>query len=96
MIMPIYPSAVIFDLIFANSVEFWSGRNPMTSEGAPRTIHTEGGEDVSLSLRRDGNVDVVVRAPGKPDAHLVIVPEGDVIAAYDEQGLAAIATPQPR
>jgi uncharacterized protein DUF3332 len=93
MIVPIYPSATIFDLIFTNSVEFWSGRNPMAAEST-KTIHTETGEDVSLRLRDDGKVDVTVAAPGKPDAHFVVVPEGDVLAAYDTDGLAAIATPE--
>jgi uncharacterized protein DUF3332 len=93
MIVPIYPSAVIFDLIFANSVEFWSGRNPMTSDSGARTLHTDDGSDVSLAPRPDGKIDVTVLAPGKPDAHFVVVPQGDLISAYDEHGaLAAVAT----
>ena len=94
MVVPIYPSAAIFDMIFANSVEFWSGKNPMASDAETRTIHTQDGEDVSFAPRPDGKLDVTIRAPGKDDLHLVVASEGDVITAYDEHGLAAIATPE--
>jgi hypothetical protein len=94
MVVPIYPSAVIFDMIFANSVEFWSGKNPMSAESASRTIHTADGQDLSFAPRPDGKIDVTIRAPGKDDVHLVVASEGDVLTAYDEHGLAAIATPE--
>ena len=87
VVVPVYPSATLFDMIFTNSVEFWSGRNPMAAEAnASRTMHTESGEEVSMRMREDGAIDVRVRAPQKPDTHLVVVPEGDSIAAYDENG----------
>jgi hypothetical protein len=87
MVVPIYPSAAIFDMIFTNTVEFWTGRNPMAAnDGTTRMVHTEDGEDVSMSLRDDGAVDVAIRAPSKPDLHLIVRPEGDSLAAYDDQG----------
>jgi hypothetical protein len=84
-IVPVYLSAGIFDLMFTNSVEFWSGRNPMAA-GATRSLETEDGQEVSMQMRDDGAIDVAVRAPSHPDAHLVVVREGDSIAAYDENG----------
>jgi hypothetical protein len=85
IIVPVYPSATLFDLVFTNSVEFWSGRNPMTA-GVTRTLHTENGEEVSMRMREDGNIDVSIRSPSQPDTQLVVVPEGDSIAAYDASG----------
>ena len=87
IIVPVYPSATIFDLIFTNTVEFWTGHNPMAAnEGATRMVHAESGEEVSMTLRDDGAVDVAIRAPAKPDLHLVVRHEGDSLAAYDDQG----------
>jgi len=97
VVVPIYPSATIFDMIFTNSVEFWSGRNPMTGDAdGARTLHSESGEDVSMRMREDGAVDVSIRAPSKPDTHLVVVHEGDSVAAYDDHGaLVARGVPLP-
>jgi hypothetical protein len=92
VVVPVYPSATIFDLVFTNSVEFWSGRNPMASnegaanDGAARSMHSESGEDVSMRMRDDGAIDVAIRAPSQPDTRWVVVREGDSVAAYDEHG----------
>lgn len=80
VVVPVYPSATLFDMVFTNSVEFWSGRNPMAA------MQTPSGEQVSMSMRDDGAIDVAIRAPEKPDTRLVVVPEGDSIAAYAEDG----------
>ena len=87
VIVPIYPSATIFDMIFTNSVEFWSGRNPMDTSGdATRTFQGENGEEVSLRMREDGAIDVAIHAPDRPVTRLVVVPEQDQIAAYGDDG----------
>ncbi len=87
VIVPVYPSATLFDLIFTNSVEFWSGRNPMAANaGTTRTVTTENGEEVTMRMRDDGSIDVAVRAPAQPVTNLVVVPEGDSLAAYDADG----------
>jgi len=86
VIVPIYPSATFFDLVFTNSVEFWSGRNPMDTTGNARSFQTENGDEVSMQLRDDGAIDVSVRSPDKPVTRLVVVPEKDAIGAYDADG----------
>ena len=50
IIVPIYPSATIFDVIFTNSVEFWSGRNPV-GPGPTTARCTPRPADVSLQPR---------------------------------------------
>ena len=41
-IVPVYEVAVLIDVIVLNSIEFWSGENPM-AEGDTRAIDTENG-----------------------------------------------------
>jgi hypothetical protein len=85
IIVPVYPSATLFDLVFTNSVEFWSGRNPMAAD-ATRNFRTEDGQEVSMRMREDGAIDVAIRSPEQADTHLIVVPESDSIAAYDDHG----------
>ena len=82
MILPVYPSAVIFDLMFVNSVEFWSGRNPMAM--GPET--TETGDRLAMELRSDGTVGATVRGPDGREQRYTVVREPGAISAYDEDG----------
>lgn len=82
MIIPVYPSATIFDLMFVNSVEFWSGRNPMAL--GPDT--TDRGERLALQPQPDGTLAATVRAPDGREQRFTVVREPGAIAAYDENG----------
>jgi uncharacterized protein DUF3332 len=96
VIMPIYPSATLFDMIFTNSVEFWSGRNPMAAAGETQTYSSDNGDSVSMRRRADGAIDVSIQSPSGAERKLVLVPgqASDSIAAYDENGqLVARALP---
>jgi hypothetical protein len=86
VIVPIYPCATLFDMIFTNSVEFWSGRNPMAGEAELRNLRSENGDEVSMRMRDDGAIDVAIHSPDRPVTRLVVVPDGDAIAAYDGDG----------
>ena len=93
IIVPVYPSATIFDLIFTNTVEFWTGQNPMASND----VQTPDGDKISMKLRDDGAVDVAIHSPSQPDVNLVVRDEGDSVAAYDQNGaLVARGVQLPR
>jgi Domain of unknown function (DUF3332) len=83
VVVPIYPCATLWDMIFTNSVEFWSGRNPMNEQVS---FQTETGEHVSMQMREDGAVDVAIQAVGQPVTRVVVVPEPESIGAYDADG----------
>jgi len=82
MIVPVYPSATIFDLMFVNSVEFWSGKNPMAMGPQP----ADTGEQVTMQLEPDGTVGATVRAPDGSEQQYRLVREPGAISAYDEHG----------
>jgi hypothetical protein len=87
-IVPVYASAALFDMVFSNSVEFWTGRNPMAAlPGTTNYVEGPNGERAVMTLREDRAIDVYVTAPGKPDQHLVLVREAFAVAAYDANGL---------
>lgn len=91
MIVPVYPSATIFDLMFVNSVEFWSGRNPM----AMGPDATETGDQLSMELQPDGTVGATVRDPDGSEQSYTVVREPGAISAYDEDGELAARTSAP-
>ena len=55
----IYTAAYVIDAVFANSVEFWTGKNPVMAN-ATRSFEGEHGELVSATFRPGGIVDVQV------------------------------------
>lgn len=43
-IIPVYEVAYLADVLVLNSIEFWSGSNPMVDVGTEKVIHGEDGE----------------------------------------------------
>lgn len=87
VLVPVYGSAALFDMIFANSVEFWSGKNPMAMlPGTTRTVAGADGERARMTLRPDGAIDVLFEGRTGPAERLVLVREGATLAAYDADG----------
>lgn len=61
-IIPVYELFVLADTLVLNSVEFWSGRNPVLSSRDGRTVTrvaTADPELIRLEIRRDGRLEQV-------------------------------------
>lgn len=52
-IVPVYEISLIADLFILNSIEFWSGDNPLKPAESTRTIETEDGS-YTIETRSDG------------------------------------------
>jgi hypothetical protein len=88
LIAPIYGVVNLFDVFFANVVEFWSGQNPMASvPGTQRWAYGPGGEAARMTLREDGAIDVLLTTPGHPAEHFSLVREADGVALRDARGV---------
>lgn len=87
--VPVYGFAVLIDAVFANSVEFWTGDNPVNADAgsAVRVVHGPGGEKVRMTRLAPGVMDVEMTAPDGATSALVLVLEGDAVAAYDQAGV---------
>ena len=84
-VVPIYGLAALIDAVFANSVEFWTGENPIIA-GTSRTLYGENGEIVRATFNGDRTIDlVVIEADGTTHA-LSVAREGDTLAARDADG----------
>lgn len=52
-IVPVYEVAYLADILVLNSIEFWSGSNPVAELGSIRTIHGEKGT-YAIRTNEDG------------------------------------------
>jgi hypothetical protein len=86
-LIPVYGFSMLFDVIFANSVEFWTGGNPIAAvPGTTRVVRGPGGEEARATWRADGAIDLEVREPGGRVHALTFVPEAEGVAALDAEG----------
>jgi hypothetical protein len=98
---PIYPLAGLVDVLFANSVEFWSGSNPITAKLEPQTVVGPNGEVASLIPVENGARIVVTEPSGAVHSMTLLREAPGVVAAYDAEGtlvrrLIGLGTDQPR
>lgn len=85
-VIPIYGVAGFIDVMFANSIEFWTGKNPiMASAGTTKVVHGENGELMTLTMLQSGAIDVRVEQAGGEPAHFTVVREANGMSAWDDQ-----------
>ena len=54
-IVPVYPIAIFADAVVLNSIEFWTGNNPMASNvGETKIVTNTAGEDIQITTTEKG------------------------------------------
>jgi hypothetical protein len=86
-VIPVYGFSVLFDAIFANSVEFWTGSNPMTAAIEPRTVVGPNGGLATLLPVAGGARLTLVEGSGAVHQMTLLREAPGVVAAYDADGL---------
>jgi hypothetical protein len=99
-VSPIYPLAGMVDMLFANSVEFWSGNNPITAQLEPRTVVGPNGEVASLIPVENGARIVITEPSGAVHTATLLREAPGVVAAYDGEGrlvsrMAGVGSAEP-
>ena len=97
-IIPVYPIAGFCDLIIFNSIEFWSGTNPISGQdrlakaGDQKHVVGPNGEVAVSTLREDGTIDVqITKTDGSVDFFNLAREDGRVVARDDEGQVLAKA-----
>jgi len=85
-VSPIYPAAATVDLLFANTLEFWTGDNPITAQLEPGSVVGPDGAVVSLVPVDDGARIVVTEPSGAVRSVTVLREAPGVVAVYDADG----------
>ncbi len=86
-VVPIYALALIIDLVFANSVEFWTGSNPILGDAGTRTVvNGPNGESLTLIWAGAGAIDVTLESAGHKPTQFRLVTESVALSAWDRDG----------
>jgi hypothetical protein len=91
-VVPVYPIAGAIDLVLVNSIEFWTGTNPVSGErrlaraGDTRVAEAADGSRSVATLRSDGSIDLDVIEPDGTSRRVNLAREADGIVARDAAG----------
>jgi hypothetical protein len=86
VIVPIYEIASLVDAVVLNSLEFWTGKNPVLAhDGDSQTIQTAQGT-ATLTRLSASSLDVSLRSTTGEEQHFVMTREGDGFAARAPDG----------
>jgi hypothetical protein len=100
-IIPVYSFASLADMFFANSIEFWTGKNPITAKLEPKSVVAEDGSLVRLVPVDDGARIEVVETSGVMHSMTLLRFAPGIVAAYDRDGrlvrmLIGLGSDEPR
>jgi hypothetical protein len=85
-IVPIYGIGVLVDVIVANSLEFWTGENPIMAGTEPRTLSGPNGEVATFTPNSDQTIDIRIVEQNGTVHEFSLVREGATLAARDKNG----------
>jgi hypothetical protein len=103
---PVYAFAGMIDIVAINSVEFWTGTNPLSGKAAAVTVarlgdtHREVAPDGTVALstvREDGSIDIEITAPDGTTTFVSVENTGGDLVARDAMGneYARVSRDQP-
>jgi len=83
-IVPIYGLGALLDVILFNSIEFWTGENPVVGEA--RYTYGPDGLVARSTLRSDGAIDIEITEADGSSHFLTLVRDVDGISALNADG----------
>ena len=85
-IIPVYGAATFLDAVIFNSIEFWTGNNPVLAQiGASRKITTAEGTAI-LTRTSENALDLRIETEDGRTSRLVLQREGDGFSARTPEG----------
>ena len=86
-IVPVYIIGGLVDVILANSLEFWTGENPIGADaGTRKVVQGPNGETITLTLAERQRIHVLVEEPGGEVRTFELVKEANAVSAWDANG----------
>ena len=84
--IPVYGLSLLGDIVIFNSIEFWTGTNPISQEGAKVAGSTETvtdglGNEAELTYNADGSISVIAAQ----ERYTLIKEGGQVIKLQDDK-----------
>ena len=83
--IPVYGVSLFVDGLVINTIEFWTGSNPVAS-GDTYMDKDAQGNTVSAVKNEDGTLSVSIMAVSGEETNLTLQRDEDVVRALDQQG----------
>jgi hypothetical protein len=101
MVIPVYGFASIADIIVFNSIEFWTGKNPINGmpSVSPATVLRQfevDGTSILMTLREDQSIDVEAFTPDGKQHFLNLLRTDEGVVARDRAGEILVRAPGSR
>lgn len=84
-IIPVYGIAIMADALILNSVEFWTGTNPLNASNTFEESDSQGNQ-VHAIKHPNGSMDLTFRDTYGGEASMTLVREDDMVKALDSEG----------
>jgi len=96
-VIPVYPFAGFLDILIFNSIEFWTGTNPIDGSASvtPVAINewtTEDGTKITMKGLPDDSIDVSVVEPNGETRFFNLTRNEDGVTARDEAGNVIVSS----
>ncbi len=87
--VPVYGLSLLGDIVIFNSIEFWTGTNPISKEGAKvagstETVNDGMGNQAELTYNADGSISVLATSEGVQESYTLIKQDDKVIKVQGE------------
>lgn len=92
-ILPVYALAYLADAIVLNSIEFWTGTNPLADAGKQQKVKGADGSEALMTLRADGGIDVEASSAAGEKVSFTMYRDGADVAVVDAQGMPLSVLP---
>lgn len=88
--IPVYGIAMLLDVLIINSIEFWTGENPMMDEGTSRTVIGEDGSVATITPVGENRLEVTIVQLDGTQSTFQLERGDQSVTAYDEAGKVVV------
>ena len=86
VLLPVYGMTLLADGVIFNSIEWWSGSNPIASAGQQKRVLGADGSVALMTMRADGAIDVKTTAKDGKKSSFTLVRHDDSVIVLDDHG----------
>lgn len=81
LILPVYSLSLLADGVIFNSIQWWTGSNPVAAAGQQKRVVGADGSLAVMTLQADGRIAVKATSPEGDIATFTLVRNGDQVTA---------------
>lgn len=86
LILPVYSLSLLADGVIFNSIQWWTGSNPVADAGQQKRVVGADGSLAVMTLHADGRIAVKATSPEGDIATFTLVRNGDQVSALGLDG----------